>query len=369
MLSALNAYGGLSAAELLTLFGVKSSSSSSAKSETTAQLASSANNPTNAIQAILAQAQSGANNPANAIQAILAQARIAQAQAATSGDGSASVATVAAAYAAQTGSSGSPLSAGATIFSSDAQIAVQAQTEPSGEGSPTSVLLEAAYAAQVAVASSVITPPAWQQESVSQVDNSWLETNAASLLVVTGSDAVNITMGTADQQHMAFRTSSALGSYQYNLATVQQEEAESQIPAWETSAPSASASNETNDPSSGYLQLTIWADGEVFEDEDAFIQAQAQQLIAAFENNTLTSAPGNTTGFSYAGTYGFSDFAITGIEVPDSNVLGYGMTPVTQESAAYNPGFAGLVNESTALSGGYNASFEDLAFAIPLGNS
>lgn len=114
MLSALNAFGGLSAAELLTLFGANSASSSSSNSTSKSAApstspgisGSSANNPANAIQAILAQAQSSANNPANTIQAILAQAQIAQAQTATAGGGSASIVTAEAAYAAQTKLSG-----------------------------------------------------------------------------------------------------------------------------------------------------------------------------------------------------------------------------------------------------------------------
>jgi hypothetical protein len=103
MLSLANAFGGLSATELLRLFGVKSSSASSgATSKSTAQSSSTgisgstANDPANEIKAILAQAQ----NATNAIQTILTQAQIAQAPPAPSGGASASSAVVETAYAA-----------------------------------------------------------------------------------------------------------------------------------------------------------------------------------------------------------------------------------------------------------------------------
>ena len=89
MLSSLNAFGGLSATELLTLFGANSSSASSAS-------ASKAQSVSTGVSG------SSANDPAKTIQAILAQAQIAQAQTAISGAQSASSATADAAYAAQT---------------------------------------------------------------------------------------------------------------------------------------------------------------------------------------------------------------------------------------------------------------------------
>src|ERR1700694_905609 len=85
MLSSLNSFGGLSAADLLKLFGANSSSSSSSSSTTTsnAQSASTVSAP-------------AANDPTTTIKAILAQAQIG-----TSGGGSASIVTAEAAYAAQ----------------------------------------------------------------------------------------------------------------------------------------------------------------------------------------------------------------------------------------------------------------------------
>lgn len=106
MLSSVNAFGGLSSAELLTLFGAISSSSSS--SETSNSTASSTSTGISG---------SSANDPVNAIQAILAQAQME-----TSAGGSASISTVAAAYAVQTESSGGVL---ATSVTDEAAYTIQ----------------------------------------------------------------------------------------------------------------------------------------------------------------------------------------------------------------------------------------------------
>ena len=95
MLSSLNTFGGLSSAEISMLFGSNSpSSSSNATPSSTTQSAQTG------VDA------SGANNPANAIQAILAQAEIAHRQLETSLGGSSSVVKAQTAYAEQTEASG-----------------------------------------------------------------------------------------------------------------------------------------------------------------------------------------------------------------------------------------------------------------------
>jgi hypothetical protein len=95
MLSSLNTFGGLSSAEISMLFGSNSPSSSS--NATPSSATQSAQTGVDA---------SGANNPANAIQAILAQAEIAHRQLETSLGGSSSVVKAQTAYAEQTEASG-----------------------------------------------------------------------------------------------------------------------------------------------------------------------------------------------------------------------------------------------------------------------
>ena len=95
MLSSLNTFAGLSSAEISMLFGSNSpSSSSNATPSSTTQLAQTGVDV------------SGANNPANAIQAILAQAEIAHRQLETSLGGSSNVVKAQTAYAEQTEASG-----------------------------------------------------------------------------------------------------------------------------------------------------------------------------------------------------------------------------------------------------------------------
>ena len=91
MISSLNTYGGLTANQLLTLFGANASSSQSSQS-------------TPAAQAGSANADSSApNDPASSIKAILAQSHIGRT---TAGGGWSVTDTVESAYAAQMGDSG-----------------------------------------------------------------------------------------------------------------------------------------------------------------------------------------------------------------------------------------------------------------------
>jgi hypothetical protein len=301
MLSSLNAFGGLSAANLLALLGANSSSSSSNSTSTSA-----------AQSASTGVSASGANDPAKAIKAILAQA----------------------------------------------------QMETSGGGSVSIVTADAAYAAQTVGSSSGAVP---------EIDNG-VTGNASSLVVGTASGTVSVTMGDADQAVMGYRSSEALESYQNLSQQLAQEElAASSIPSSASRAPSASASDRTSDfiPGSGYLQLSIFVNsvgGSGQQDVTAYVQAQAQQLMGAFENNTLEYTSNNMTGFSYAGVYDGRDFVITGIEVPDSKVSNNWMTPITENSKIYNGDFKGLIKESTAWGGSYASAGVDLTFAVPLGN-
>lgn len=153
MLSSVNAFGGLSSAELLTLFGASSSSSSESKAANTAQSLS------------LGVSGSSVNDPADAIKAILAQAEVAHAQLEISLGDSGSVITAQAAYEEQTNGSNSLMSASVTISSSGA-------------------------AQQIANAVSYIndTYAFWTQTNL---DNG---SSVSNPLTVTAADAVNITM-------------------------------------------------------------------------------------------------------------------------------------------------------------------------------
>jgi hypothetical protein len=131
MLSSLNAFGGLSAANLLTLLGANSSSSS-------ATFARAQSAPTGV-------SASGASNAAKAIKAILAQAQIEQSQTATLGGGSASSTTVEAAYSVSMAGSGSPIGASATIWSPGAVQSI------ASEQWGIDVATQAAYAAVSAI--------------------------------------------------------------------------------------------------------------------------------------------------------------------------------------------------------------------------
>jgi hypothetical protein len=103
MLSSLNTFGGLSAADILLLFNSNPSSSYSSTNATVANTAQSA------------QAGIGATGAANAIQAILAQAQIDHAKLETALGGSTSIGTAQAAYADQADGTDSLVSATTTI--------------------------------------------------------------------------------------------------------------------------------------------------------------------------------------------------------------------------------------------------------------
>lgn len=350
MLSSVNAFGGLSSAELMTLFGAKSSSSSSiSTSNTTDQpavtgaSASSANNPANAIQTILAQAQ-------------IEEGQIEQALTATSGTGSATSATVAAAYA--------------------------AQTEISGGGSITTVAAEVGDAPQISSSSSLASASTMLSslDTFSAVNNygaPW----AASLVVGTASGMVSASIG-GQTQTVAAVSDEALGAYSSNSTQAQQWQAESLVPASATNAPSAATSDTTgrssgNSPAGqSALVLTIFVENPDAAPQGtnlyAQVEAQAQQLILSFENNTLSgTSANNATGFSFAETDGAAtNISITGIEESD-----FGSTPIsgvgftTDPSANTVAGIQGLVNESSDYGGGWNDNSAQFIFTIPVASS
>ncbi len=132
MISSLNSFGGLSAADVLLLFGANSSSLSSSSSSTSASAAQSASTGVFA---------SNANDPASAIKAILAEAQIG-----TSGGGSASIATAEAAYAGQTvGSNSSPTSRSPDTASADSPNTVQLGSSDPSVSSSADDIFSASY--------------------------------------------------------------------------------------------------------------------------------------------------------------------------------------------------------------------------------
>ncbi len=129
MLSTLNAFGGSSAFELLTLFRATSLSSASSSSAPSASSAQSASKAISAAEA---------NDPIGAIKGILAGAQMEQRLPAASAGESASSAVVEAAYAAQTGSGYTLSFAGANDSSvwggSEQSFVVETAAEtPTGE--------------------------------------------------------------------------------------------------------------------------------------------------------------------------------------------------------------------------------------------
>ncbi|MHB8886798.1 MAG: hypothetical protein ACYC5H_17275 [Methylovirgula sp.] len=184
MLSSLNSYGGLSSAELLTLFGANSSSSSASSAS-----ASKAQSPSTGVSG------SSSNDPAKAIQAILAQAQIDQAQTATLGGGWTLSATEAA-YASEAGGSSSLLSANVTISSPDAVQQIN---------NAVSEINRAGIYAQDAA------PP-----------NNFGILGYQDPVKVTAADAVNVTIGNGGVSLTATQSAAALEAGLPSLTTIQQ---------------------------------------------------------------------------------------------------------------------------------------------------
>jgi hypothetical protein len=157
MLSSLNTFGGLSAADILLLFNSNPSSSSSSTNATVANTAQSAQAGTVA----------SANGTANAIQAILARAQIDHAQLETSLEDSRSIVTAQAAYAEQAESSGGE----DTAVTGAAAASIASSSDPSSNVSDITFHSETAQTSVVqsnsTVETSMTSGPATMNEQVS----------------------------------------------------------------------------------------------------------------------------------------------------------------------------------------------------------
>ena len=242
------------------------------------------------------------------------------------------------------------------------------------------VSVVAAYAAQTDDSNSVtgssvaVSTPS----GAAGTDNYGIE-SGSSLVVGTASGVVGVTM-TDDTQAATWLSSTALDTYQFLSTQAQQAQAQSVAPASTTGAPSAPTSVGIND-SVGYpqigqsvLQLTISvmnpdsappSSGSAF---NALVEAQAQQFVTSFENNTLSPTSSNATGFSFIETDGASTtISITGIEISN-----FGSAPVpgslTVGAGTTVQSFLASVNGS-----GYDfaagSSNSGITLIVPLGGS
>ena len=283
MLSSLNAFSGLSAANILVLFGTNSSPSSS--SSASASVAQSTSTTASGI---------AISDPTTTIKALLAQAQIGQAQSATLGG-----------------------------------------------GSTTGV--------------------------------------AASITEVTGEVAE-----APNANQLDYLQSQTVEAYLGLSAQAQQLQAESFGSSSTTSAPSAPASGgtsgSTESPQTGQpvLLLTIRVEDDpsaAVDGVDGQAETQAQQLVSAFENGTLSSSSDNGSGFSYIGDYGpISSVVITGTEIsnwgsapiPDYISSGDGSGGSSVPSASE---FQDIINQSSQYLAYANSS-DDMGMSsiIPIGN-
>jgi hypothetical protein len=241
MLTALNAYGGLSAAELLKLFAANSSSSSSTSTSTSQSVSAGVS-------------ASSANDPANMIKSILAQAQIEQGQSKSSAGRSANSANAQAAYVAQTSEG---LSATSTI--EEAASDVQTLLGPTPLLSSLDAGAEA-YSAARGIA------------------------NWASLAVVTASGAASITTANVNGDteqfgpgNMAYVSTDALDIYQFELTQAQQEQVNPSGSASVASTPFASDLNaSTGNPQAKQtaLRLSIAVTNMAGNDDKELINAQ-----------------------------------------------------------------------------------------------
>jgi hypothetical protein len=94
------------------------------------------------------------------------------------------------------------------------------------------------------------------------------------------------------------------------------------------------------------------------------VEAQAQQLVSSFEDNTLSPTSAQATGFEYFQTDGGStSYAITGTEVPN---FGSGATfNLIHGGASVAADFQDLPEGSSLYN---SANYENVNFIIPLGS-
>lgn len=320
MLSSLNAFGGLSAADILKLFGANSPSSSLSSTTSTAAPTTSTG-----VDA------SGANNPANAIQAILAKAEISHAQLETMPANSSSIVT--------------------------------AQTAYAGD----------AFGFSSVTSTSIVTT-----STGADSDEDSIELNGSSLVVATANGLSSVSTGNSNYA-VSYLSDEALGGQQIWSQEVREQQAESSTPAAATSSSSAPALPQTAgvigtpQTAGSDLVLTVVVSDPIVSlpnpDIFANVASQAQQLVSSFENNTLSPASPNATGFGYLEIEGASSVYITATEVPD-----FGSVPTAIGSSAsrvadvQDLGSAVGAMQWNGMSGGWVAGAVS-QFIMPVGNS
>ncbi|HWG06170.1 MAG TPA: hypothetical protein VG271_14240 [Beijerinckiaceae bacterium] len=371
----MTAFGGLSIADIQTLFGTNSTSaSSSASSKGTTQSAS--------IEITTASA----NDPAKAIKEILAQATINQASPASSGGASALSLAAEAAYSAEMSNSSSIADGSETSSSSSEaqQPGVPSQASSSTTGSTSA----AEMPDQVASANSSLGTMLTSLDASAEAFNAGIGSyGTAGLAVFSSYGEVSITTGEGNgdpyqslQSAVAYRSNSLLESYQAQTWGSQQEttfsqEEQAADAAQTASASTASASDAdgTTDPQSqqSYLRLSVVMTNALSSNPNvlnSIVAAQAEQLVSAFQNQTLGGDSADASGFTYSENLGAASAVdITGLVVSGSdNLFNNGQFELTGQ---YNlSAYQDLASESTQCVGGV-ADFEQVDFLIPIVNS
>lgn len=261
MLGSVNAFGGLSAADILKLFGANSSSSSS-----NSMSASAGQSASTGVFA------SDVNDPTKAIKAILAQAKIDQAGTQSPAGGSAGDAAAEAGYAAQLGGSSTVLRAIAAAVASSSEVVEteQAWMDTSGGGLAISVNAAAG-------------------EAAGQVNGASYQTgvSAASVSVTSTADATS-DLGANPQAEQVdmFQATVAVGDHSVAVGFAVKGLGKVELD------PSVAGFSVGQGTLAGFFQLGVSVDGEHVAlgfNVGGLDAVQAQQLGAAFEQ--ATSAP------------------------------------------------------------------------------
>lgn len=272
MLSSLNSFSGLSAAELLKLFAANSSSSSSA---------SSASKNTDQWAAI-GVSGSSANDPAKAIQAILVQAQIEQAQ----------------------------------IAQGQVQVE-QAQTQIWTAGPAVVVKAEAAYTEQALGGSPFHVTAESACEATGRVNASGQAIGGVGYLVSTDFTSASSASASIDN----FQATVAVGTDSITVGFALAGLGKLQLD------PSAGGYSVGQGHLADFFQIDVSAAGQcvgIAFNIFGLDATQAQQLAAVYQD--ATSAPNNigsatNTGFDYTKCYG-PDFSVN-----YAGVIGYGPFP------------------------------------------
>jgi hypothetical protein len=311
MLSSLNVFGGLSAANLLTLLGANSSNTSSNAAAAGASRSASASVST-----------SSANDPAQAIKAILAQAQIEQAQAAPSAAGSTSLVTAAAAYSAQTGGSSFQTADSAAILSA--------------AGAVTSISADASYSVQSGGSSAATGEGVTISPEVVRVDQAQTETSAGGPTISAASETVqmpgisSLTSASAISTPPASGVDVTSGSNADNFQLALSVGGESIAISFNVEGlglvqPVLGGSDYSvgQGPLADFFQMDISSGGQsasVAFNIDGLDATQAQQVAAAFEQTT--SAPSSIgTAVNTGGRY--DENYAPGVSVIFQEITGY----------------------------------------------